>query len=387
MLNRSSPAPDPEALASAQEAGLRYVTEATPGLTRELRGKTARYRGPDGRMVRDAATLARIKRLAIPPAWTEVWICPSANGHIQATGRDARGRKQYRYHAEWSAVRDGAKFERMIAFGRALPRIRRHVARDLKRRHLDRRKVLAAMVRLLETTLVRIGNEEYAKQNRSFGLSTMRDRHVRIRRGTLRFEFRGKSGKDHEIDLHDPRLAEIVRRTQELPGQDLFQYVDDEGQPQKIESADVNAYLREIGGEEFSAKDFRTWAGTVLAAIALRDLGKFETKAQAKKNLVQAIDNVARRLGNTPSVCRKCYIHPVVLDSYLDGVTLEQVRAKASAALAAAGRNGGAELNDEERAVLAFLQRKLPTTGERLAASIKAEAKKRGHVDRNRKPT
>lgn len=386
MANRSSPAPDPEALASAREAGLRYVSDETPGITREQSGSRARYRGPDGRLIGDAATLARIRRLAIPPAWTRVWICPTANGHIQATGRDDRGRKQYRYHPDWSAVRDEAKFERTIAFGRALPRIRRRVTRDLRRRHLDRRKVLAAMVRLLETTLVRIGNEEYARQNRSFGLSTMRDRHVRIGRGTLHFEFRGKSGRNHEIDLHDPRLAEIVRRAQDLPGQDLFQYLDERGEPQKIGSADVNAYLREIAGEEFSAKDFRTWAGTVLAALALRELGRFETRKQARKNLVQAIDRVAQRLGNTPAVCKKCYIHPVVLQSYLDGVTLQQVQARAQKALAESGRNGHAELNPEEKAVLAFLQRKLPTTTEQLAASLNAEARKRGGRRAQAKP-
>lgn len=361
---------------------MRYVSDESPGITRKLAGKRARYLDPQGRAIKDPATLARIKRLAIPPAWSEVWICPLANGHIQATGRDARRRKQYRYHPDWSSVRDGAKFERTIAFGRALPKIRQHVARDLARRRLDRRKVLAAMVRLLESTLVRIGNEEYAKQNRSFGLSTMRDRHVRIGRGTLHFEFRGKSGKNHQIDLHDPRLAEIVRRTQELPGQDLFQYVDDDGEPQKIGSADVNEYLREIAGEEFSAKDFRTWAGTVLAALALRELGPFATKAEAKRNLVQAIERVSGRLGNTPAVCKKCYVHPVVLQSYLDGVTLEQVKAKAGAVLASAGRNGNAGLSAEEKAVLAFLQRKLPTTAERLAKSIRQEARKRGRGSR-----
>ncbi|HYP18239.1 MAG TPA: DNA topoisomerase IB [Opitutus sp.] len=370
--------PTPEALAAAKEAGLRYVTDESPGIARELAGDKASYRSPDGKRITDRDTLARVKRLAIPPAWTQVWICPAPNGHIQATGRDARGRKQYRYHPDWSAVRDGAKFERMIAFGKALPKIRRQVKRDLARRGLDRRKVLAAVVRLLETTLVRIGNEEYAKQNRSFGLTTMRDRHVKIGRGTLHFEFRGKSGKQHEIDLHDPRLAEIVRRAQELPGQDLFQYLDDDEQPQKIGSADVNEYLREVAGEEFSAKDFRTWAGTVLAAVALRELEGAETKVQTKKNLVQAIESVAQRLGNTPAVCRKCYIHPIVLESYLDGVTLERVKAKAEEALAAGrAERGGVELNEEERAVLKFLQRKLPTTEERLAASLKAERKKR----------
>jgi Topoisomerase IB len=374
----------PESIEAAKEAGLRYVNDDLPGISRVAAGKGVSYRRPDGTVVKDRETLARIKRLAIPPAWTDVWICPWANGHIQATGRDQRRRKQYRYHPEWSAVRDGAKFERMIAFGKALPRIRRRVAKDLRRRKLDRAKVLAAVVRLLEATLVRVGNEEYAKQNRSFGLTTMRDRHVRVSRGRMRFDFRGKSGKRHEIDLHDARLAEIVRRTQELPGQDLFQYLDENDEPQKIGSSEVNEYLREIAGEEFSAKDFRTWAGTVLAAVALRELEKAETKAQTKKNLVQAIEAVAQRLGNTPAVCRKCYIHPVVLESYLDGLTIERVKAKARAlgARAAGGNGGGAaagvELNEEERAVLGFLQRKLPTTGERLAASIKAEKRKRG---------
>jgi DNA topoisomerase-1 len=341
-------------------AGLRYVSDGKPGLTREQRGKNFQYRSTDGRILKDKDTLARIRSLAIPPAWTDVWICPVANGHIQATGRDVRGRKQYRYHPDWSATRDGAKFERTIAFGKALPRIRRHVARDLARRHLDRRKVLAAMVRLLETTLVRIGNEEYAKQNHSFGLSTMRDRHVKIGRGTLHFEFRGKSGRDHEIDLHDPRLAKIVRQTQELPGQDLFQYVGDDGEPQKITSTDVNDYLREIAGEEFSAKDFRTWAGTVLAAVALRELGSFDTKAQGKKNLVQAIEAVATRLGNTPAICRKCYIHPVVMNSYLEGETLKQIEIKADREL----KRAPLALSDEERRVLDFLKRRLKQNGQ-----------------------
>lgn len=349
----------PEAVAAAREANLRYVSDDQPGITRKTTAKGVSYRGPDGKRVSDRETLVRIKRLAIPPAWTDVWICPLPNGHIQATGRDARGRKQYRYHPDWSAVRDGAKFERMIEFGKKLPVIRRHVARDLRRKSLDQRKVLAAMVRLLETTLVRIGNEEYAKENGSFGLSTMRDRHVRIGRGKLRFEFRGKSGKNHEIDLHDPRLAAIVRQTQELPGQDLFQYLDENGEPQKIGSADVNEYLREIAGEEFSAKDFRTWAGTVLAAMVLREFEKFETKKQAKKNLVQAIERVAGRLGNTPAVCRKCYIHPIVMESYLEGETLEQIEARADQAI----KYGLTKLNAEEQAVLAFLKRRLRQNG------------------------
>jgi len=370
--------PDPASIEAAKEAGLRYVNDDQPGIARVAAGTRVSYRGPDGKAVKDREILARIKRLAIPPAWTDVWICPRANGHIQATGRDLRGRKQYRYHPDWSAVRDGAKFERMIAFGKALPRIRRRVAKDLARRKLDRAKVLAAVVRLLEATLVRVGNEEYAKQNRSFGLTTMRDRHVRVSRGRMRFDFRGKSGKRHEIDLHDARLAAIVRRAQELPGQDLFQYLDENDEPQKIGSDDVNAYLREIAGEEFSAKDFRTWAGTVLAAVALRELEKADTKVQTKKNLVQAVEAVSQRLGNTPAVCRKCYIHPVVLESYLDGRTIERVKAQARALAAKGnGRAVRAGLNEEERAVLGFLQRKLPTTAERLKASISVEKKRR----------
>lgn len=357
-LGRSALPVPSEAHASAREAGLRYMADDASGIRRERAGKTFRYRLPNGRVIKDGETMGRIKRLAIPPAWTEVWICPTASGHLQATGRDARRRKQYRYHSEWSAVRDGAKFERMIAFGKALPRIRRHVARDLARRKLDRRKVLAAMVRLLETTLMRIGNEEYAKQNQSFGLSTMRDRHVKIGRGTLRFEFRGKSGKSHEIDLHDPRLAAIVRQAQDLPGQDLFQYLDENGAVQKIGSVDVNEYLRAIAGEEFSAKDFRTWAGTVLAAVVLREFEKVETKAEAKRNLVAAIERVASRLGNTPAICRKCYVHPVVMESYLDGHALERMATRADDAL----KGGLTDLNAEELAVLGFLRVRLSGT-------------------------
>ncbi len=329
--------------------------DTTPGITRDAVGKSFRYRGPDGKIVRDPATMARIKRLAIPPAWTKVWICSSAQGHIQATGRDARRRKQYRYHPDWQTVRDQSKYERMIAFGRALPAIRKNVAKDLAQPGLGRTKVLAAIARLLETTLTRIGNEEYARQNRSFGLSTMRDRHVKIDRGVIHFEFRGKSGKKHEIDLEDQRLAQIVRRAQDLPGQDLFQYIGEDGQPQKITSEDVNSYIREIAGEEFSAKDFRTWAGTVLAAMALLEFERFDTKTQAKKNLVRAIEHVAQRLGNTVAVCRKCYIHPVIMESYLDGTTVEILKEKSERVL----RKDLASLNSEEAAVLAFVQRRL----------------------------
>lgn len=345
----------PDSIAAAKSAGLRYVNDHDPGIRRIKSGRSFRYTAPDGQAVRDPQTLARIKRLAIPPAWTEVWICPRADGHIQAVGRDARRRKQYRYHPDWRAVRDETKYERMVAFGEALPQIRRRVTRDLGRRGLGREKVLATMVRLLETTLVRVGNEEYAKENGSIGLSTMRDRHVKIDGGTLHFSFRGKSGKHHRIDLHDPRLARIVHQAQDLPGQELFQYVDENGEQQKVSSEDVNEYLRQIAGTEFSAKDFRTWAGTVLAAIALAQFERFETKAQAKKNIVAAVENVARRLGNTPAVCRKCYIHPVVLQSYLDGATIAVLRAKADDLL----RQALPGLSGAEGAVLAFLRERL----------------------------
>jgi DNA topoisomerase-1 len=365
-------------IAAAKSAGLRYVNDDDPGIQREAKGKEFAYSGPDGRRIQDPATLGRIRRLAIPPAWTEVWICPHENGHIQATGRDARGRKQYRYHPDWRATRDENKYERMIAFGKALPRIRQRVARDLRQSGLGREKILAAMVRLLETTLIRVGNEEYARANGSIGLSTMRDRHARVRRGgTIEFHFKGKSGKRHDIELHDPRLAEIVRRTQDLPGQTLFQYVAEDGTQQKITSEDVNAYLRAVAGEEFSAKDFRTWAGTVLAAIALRQFEKFATKSEAKKNVVAAIEHVAEKLGNTPAVCRKCYIHPVVLNSYLDGATVEVILRKTETALS----QGLSELSGAEGAVLAFLQARL-----RKAKAPPLLTSLRRSVDRARRP-
>ncbi len=342
-------------LAAAKSAGLRYVNDADPGLARHPSRGDFRYLNSRGRRINDSVTLARIRRLAIPPAWTDVWICPHADGHIQATGRDARGRKQYRYHPDWRAVRDETKYDRMLAFARALPRIRRRVARDMRRRGLGREKVLATMVQLLESTLVRVGNEEYARTNGSVGLSTMRDRHVDVKRGTMQFRFKGKSGQQHDIKLHDPRLARIVTQVQDLPGQELFQYVDAEGRPQDIKSEDVNAYLRAIGGDDFSAKDFRTWAGTVLAAVALRQFERFETKAQAKKNLVAAIERVAQRLGNTPTVCRKCYIHPAILDSYLDGRTVKVLLDRTEDALARTLPS----LTGAEGAVLAFLQQHL----------------------------
>ncbi len=344
-----------EPMAAARTAGLRYVNDDEPGLTRVRSGHDFHYTQPRGRRIRHLATLGRIKRLAIPPAWTQVWICAHENGHIQATGRDARGRKQYRYHPDWRAVRDDTKYERMITFGRALPRIRRQVARDVRQRGLGREKVLATMVRVLETTLMRVGNDQYARDNGSFGLSTMRDQHAAVKHGSVRFTFKGKSGKHHALELHDARIARTVRQVQELPGQQLFQYVDEQGVTHDVKSEDVNAYLRRVAGGDYSAKDFRTWAGTVLAAVLLRQFERFATKAQAKKNLVAAIERVASRLGNTPAVCRKCYIHPIVLDSYLDGTTVELLRIKAEDAL----RTDLAALSGAEGAVLAFLQQRL----------------------------
>jgi DNA topoisomerase-1 len=304
---------------SAQAVGLRYVSDTQPGIRRQRAGRGFCYRGLDGRPIRDPAVLRRIKALAIPPAWTDVWICPRPDGHIQATGRDARGRKQYRYHPRWRAVRDATKYDRMTAFGEALPQLRTRLERDMALPGLPRAKVLAAVVRLLETTLIRIGNLEYTRANSSFGLTTLRDRHVKIAGATLRFHFRGKSGIYHTVRLHDRRLATIVKRCQDLPGYELFQYIDAAGERQTIDSADVNDYLRQITGQDFTAKDVRTWAGTVLAACALRECGPCTSQTAAKKNIVQAIDAVARRLGNTRAVCRTCYVHPTVLEAYLDG--------------------------------------------------------------------
>ena len=304
---------------SARVAGLRYVDDDRPGIRRRRAGRAFIYFDADGQRVRDAETLARIKRLAIPPAWRDVWICPLAQGHLQASGRDARGRKQYRYHARWRAVRDETKYARMLAFAAALPAVRRRVDEDLKRPGLPREKVLAAVVRLLETTLIRVGNEEYARANRSFGLTTLRARHVDIDGATLTFEFRGKGGRQHRVDINDRRLARIVGRCQELPGQELFQYLDADGERRTVDSGDVNAYLREVIGEDFTAKDFRTWAGTVLAALALAEVERFESQAQAKRHVVRAVERVAQSLGNTPAICRKSYIHPAVIETYLEG--------------------------------------------------------------------
>lgn len=345
--------PDPEL--SAREAGLIYVHVDRPGITRHRAGKGFFYRDTKGERITDEKTLARIKSLAIPPAWENVWICPSVNGHIQATGRDARGRKQYRYHPRWREVRDETKYEHMIAFGKALPAIRERVEADLRRKGFPKEKVLAAIVRLLETTLIRVGNDRYAKENKSFGLTTMRDRHVEISGSKVHFAFKGKSGVEHEIELRDRRLAAIVKRSQDLPGQELFQYLDHDGSCQTVSSDDVNAYLKEISGEEFTAKDFRTWAGTLLAAEALAGFEAFDSEASAKKNVVQAIESVAARLGNTTTICRKCYVHPAVIDAYLEGDTVESMRQRADQELSDNLR----DLPPEEAAVLMLLHDRL----------------------------
>ena len=318
-----------EAKQAARAAGLRYISDARPGIRREKHGDEFQYIDVHGQPITDPDTLARIKSLAIPPAYADIWISPLANGHLQATGHDAKGRKQYRYHPRWRAFRDENKYERMMAFGAALPRIRERVERDLARPGLPREKVLATLVRLLETTLIRVGNEQYAQENAHYGLTTMHNEHVDVSGSAVEFHFVGKSGKEHDITLRDRKLARIVARLRDLPGEELFEYEDAEGGLHKIGSDDVNGYLHEIAGEEFTAKDFRTWAGTVLAALALQELEAFGTKAQAKKNVKHAIERVAARLGNTPAVCRKCYVHPEVLNSYLDGTMLEGLKQQA----------------------------------------------------------
>jgi DNA topoisomerase-1 len=341
--------------ASAAEAGLRYVSDSAPGIRRVRSGRGFRYIDADGQPVRDRETLAWIRSLAIPPAWTDVWICASPRGHLQATGRDARGRKQYRYHPDWRQQRDELKYGRMIAFGQALPAIRRRIARDLRRPGLPRERVLAAVVRLLETTRVRVGNEEYARDNNSFGLTTFRDRHAKVGSTRIRFRFRGKGGTVRDVEVSDARLARIVARCQDLPGQDLFQYLDPDGEARSIGSADVNDYLREITGHDFTAKDFRTWAGTVLAAWALKEFKDVDSQAQAKRNVVRAVEHVAEQLGNTPAVSRSSYVHPSVINAYLDGNVVRAARQTADEALSA----GLDDLRPPEAAVLALLRRRL----------------------------
>lgn len=360
---------------SAEVVGLNYVSDHSPGIKRERAGKAFRYRDSSGKIIRDEATLRRIRSLVIPPAWTDVWICADPNGHLQATGRDDRKRKQFRYHPRWREIRDETKYARIIAFAQALPKIRERVEEDLTGPGLSREKVLAAVVRLLEVSLIRVGNDEYARTNDSFGLTTMRDRHVDVNGSKMKFHFRGKSGKWHDVDIQDRRLAKIVKRCQDLPGQELLQFIDEHGVQRDVRSDDVNAYLREISGHDFTAKDFRTWAGTVLAAMALRGFAESETKAQAKKNVVAAIESVSKRLGNTPAVCKKCYVHPHILDSYLDGTLGETLKQRARQL------SETEDLKREESAVLKLLKHRL-TLEQKLSAALRKEKKTRTHQKR-----
>ncbi|GGK30617.1 DNA topoisomerase IB [Salinarimonas ramus] len=340
---------------AAESAGLTYVTDDEPGIRRKRSGKGFTYTDAKGRTIKDKAELARLKSLAVPPAYTDVWISPDPNGHIQATGRDARGRKQYRYHPRFREVRDSTKFEHLVAFAEALPQIRERVDADMRKRTLTREKVLATIVHLLETTLIRVGNADYVRRNKTYGLTTLGDEHVDVEGDNLRFVFSGKGGKEWRLKVRDRRVARTVRLLEDLPGQRLFQWVDEDGTRHAVESADVNTYLREITGREITAKDFRTWGGTVLAAVALREFEAFDTKAAAKKNLKAAIEQVSSRLGNTPTICRKCYVHPEVLSAYLEGSLAEEVTREAERALARE-LDG---LEPEEAAVLAVLRTRL----------------------------
>jgi DNA topoisomerase-1 len=347
---------EPE-VAHARSAGLTYVSDAGPGIRRKRAGTGFSYCSPDGKLIADPEVIKRVRALAVPPAWIDVWICPKANGHIQATGRDARGRKQYRYHDDWRDVRDRDKYERLLDFARVLPAIRERVHADLSRRGTPREKVLATVVSLLDKTLIRIGNGAYAKENGSYGLTTLRTRHLEVQGTELRFHFKGKSGKTWRLQIKDRRIARIVRSIQDLPGQHLFQYVDDEGVVRAIDSADVNDYLRDITGQEVSAKDFRTWAGTVLAVMALGAIEPFASQTQAKMNVRLAIEAVAVKLGNTSTICRKCYVHPEVIVCYLEG-TLPVVTP--------GQRPSKSGLPKEEAAVLRILKGRLqPATGKK----------------------
>ncbi len=396
----SDTAADP--VASARAAGLRHVDDTRPGIQRRTTGQKVRqgkrfvprfvYEQPDGHRVDDAATEERIRKLAIPPAWTDVWICPDPSGHLQATGRDARGRKQYRYHPRWRDERDSTKYSRMIAFGQALPHLRRRIAGDLRLPGLPRRKVLATVVRLLETTFMRVGNEEYARSNKSFGLTTLKDRHVDVRPSEVRFHFRGKSGVMHDVAVHDRAVARIVRRCRDLPGQELFQYLDQDGQPATIDSADVNDYIREATGHDFTAKDFRTWAGTVLAALALQEVDaaaemlprrsrRQGPRRPSPRDVSRAIERVAERLGNTPAVCRKCYVHPDVIAAFMDGTLAASLKRRVDAQMSA--RRLGA-LRPDEAAVLALLQRRLAQEkrGDRLEKQLRRSLRAVGRTRR-----
>ncbi|HYP04910.1 MAG TPA: DNA topoisomerase IB [Bryobacteraceae bacterium] len=316
---RVIPFPTKDPLVAAEQAGLEYTTDSTPGIKRLKHGASFRYVLPDGKAVADQPTLNRIRSLVIPPAWTDVWICSSPYGHLQAVGRDAKGRKQYRYHSAYRSQRDQTKYGRMLAFGAALPKIRERIDADLKLAGMPKNKVLATVVQLLERTCMRIGNDEYAKQNESFGLTTLQDQHVKIAGSTLRFKFRGKSGQQQDIEIDDPRIAKIVKRSRDIPGYELFQYIDEAGENCRITSTDVNNYIREITGEDFTAKDFRTWGGTGWAALVFEELGPATNESEAKKRIVEAIKAVSSRLGNRPATCKKYYVHPAILEAYTDG--------------------------------------------------------------------
>jgi DNA topoisomerase I len=347
---------------AAESAGLRYVSDARPGIRRKKAGKAFTYSRPDGSKLSDFHVQKRIKALAIPPAWTDVWICPFADGHIQATGRDAKARKQYRYHARFREVRECTKYEHVVAFADALPSIREKVHEHMARRGLPREKVLATVVHLLESTLIRVGNDDYVKQNNSYGLTTLKNRHVAVDGNEVRFRFTGKSGKQWSLRVRDRRIAKIIKACQELPGQELIQYIDEDGKRRDVTSTDVNDYLREITGKDITAKDFRTWAGTVLAAMALKEFESSDSAAQAKRNLRAAIEKVSARLGNTPTICRKCYVHPEVLNSYMDGNLVLELKSKAESEL----RRGVDSFKPDEAAVLALLRSCLANEAEGL---------------------
>ena len=358
--------------AAARAAKLHYVQDDRPGIRREPVEGGFRYRTPKGEEVTDPDEIGRINKLAVPPAYTDVWICADPNGHLQASGRDARGRKQYRYHPRWREIRDEAKYGKMLIFGTQLPRIREQVDHDLGLPGMPKQKVIATIVRLLERSLARIGNEEYARTNNSFGLTTLRHRHVKVAGSRVTLDFRAKHGIQRHIELTDKRLAKIVKRLDDLPGQELFQFLDADGKQHGIGSDDVNAYLHEVTGQDITAKDFRTWAATNLAALALKEFEAFDSKAKAKKNVLRAIEAVAKLLGNTPAICRKCYIHPAIFEGYLDGSLVTGLADRAEEILTNTEASKGT-LSAEEVAVTAFLERKLAAASPEAGTSRSAK--------------
>ncbi len=366
----ASAADTADAMETARTVGLRYLTDNQAGIRRRRAGKGFTYRGPGEGKIQNPDELERIRSLRIPPAWKDVWISPVPESHLQATGRDAKGRKQYIYHPRWRALRDQNKFSRMVAFGMALPRIRERTERDLGLPGLARNKVLATVVRLLEKTLIRVGNKEYVRENQSYGLTTLERSHLDVKGARVRFSFRGKSGKEHTIEVNDRRLARIVKQCREIPGHELFRYVDDDGQYRAIDSSDVNAYLREIGGECFTAKDFRTWGGTVHAAAALKETGPFKSEREAKKNIVETVKRVSHHLGNKPSICRTYYIHPAVIETYMDGSLL---RILDEWEREGARNSGPHQLKPVEKAVLDILRRKMANGQVCIGAGVEVE--------------